>query len=168
MFAHRTTPRLVSAAAAVLTAAALVLVPVPGAHADGAPRAIHSYLDYTKCLEVADWRTDDGAPVRIWTCHGGANQQWIRTDNEEFVNVNSGKCLDVPNYSTEPGTPIVQWTCNRGLNQAWQMMRYTWHTEWFGVNVNSRLNMDVFEANPADGTPVIQWPGYSGYNQRWS
>ncbi|GAA2629664.1 MULTISPECIES: RICIN domain-containing protein [Streptomyces] len=22
-------------------------------------------------------RTDDGAPVQVWSCHGAANQQWV-------------------------------------------------------------------------------------------
>ncbi|WP_353962706.1 RICIN domain-containing protein [Streptomyces sp. NBC_00572] len=29
-----------------------------------------------KCLEVADWRTDNGDPVRQWDCTGQPNQQW--------------------------------------------------------------------------------------------
>ncbi|MEU3505025.1 RICIN domain-containing protein [Streptomyces hundungensis] len=29
-----------------------------------------------KCLEIADWRTDNGAPARQWDCTGGANQMW--------------------------------------------------------------------------------------------
>ncbi|WP_267088247.1 RICIN domain-containing protein [Streptomyces sp. NBC_00249] len=27
-----------------------------------------------KCLEIADWRTDNGAPARQWDCHYGGNQ----------------------------------------------------------------------------------------------
>lgn len=70
------------------------------------------------CLEVADWRTDDGAPVRIWTCTGGANQKWTRTA-DGWINLNSGKCLEIPAFSTTPGTQADQWTCNGGGNQQW-------------------------------------------------
>ncbi|MFF2348712.1 RICIN domain-containing protein [Kitasatospora sp. NPDC058115] len=168
MRTHRTTPHRPSAAAAVLAATAgLVLLPAPGAHADGVPGPISGYLNIHKCLEVADWRTDDGAPVRIWDCHNGANQRWIRTAHEEFVNVNSGKCLDVPDYSTEPGTRLVQWTCNRGTNQAWQKVPRPSHSEWSAVNRHSGLSLDLFEANRTSGTPVVQWPPGSGSTQYW-
>jgi hypothetical protein len=30
-----------------------------------------------KCLDVRGARTDPGAPVHMWTCHGGANQKWF-------------------------------------------------------------------------------------------
>ncbi|WP_128978614.1 RICIN domain-containing protein [Streptomyces roseicoloratus] len=33
-------------------------------------------LNSGMCLEIADWRTDNGAPARLWDCHYGANQQW--------------------------------------------------------------------------------------------
>ncbi|GAA1400783.1 hypothetical protein GCM10009639_42310 [Kitasatospora putterlickiae] len=167
MTRRRTTRRL-GAATAVLTAAAgLVLVPAPGAHADSPPAPIHPYVSATTCLEVADWRTDDGAPVRIWTCHGGANQQWIRTGYQEFVNVHSGKCLDVPNYSTTPGTGIVQWTCNRGLNQAWSTFRYAMKPGWYAANRHSGFQLDLYKGGLADGTPVVQFPLTYDLNQRW-
>jgi hypothetical protein len=34
-----------------------------------------------KCLDVRDWRTDNGAPLQIWDCTGGANQKWHLTDS---------------------------------------------------------------------------------------
>jgi hypothetical protein len=29
-----------------------------------------------QCLDVNNYRTDVGAPVIYWGCHGGSNQQW--------------------------------------------------------------------------------------------
>ncbi|MFE7189362.1 RICIN domain-containing protein [Kitasatospora sp. NPDC057541] len=167
MRTHRTTPRRLSAAAAVLTAAgALVLAAPTGAHAESAPTTI-SNMAGRKCMEVADWRTDDGAPVRQWSCHSGANQQWIRTDYGEIVNVHSGKCLDIPNYSTTPGTQAVQWTCNRGLNQAWHVYPRGWKPEFYVSNLYSGLHLDLFEGSTADGTPIGQWKLNADPNQRW-
>ncbi|MFJ4585496.1 RICIN domain-containing protein [Streptomyces echinatus] len=80
-----------------------------------------------KCLEVADWRKDNGAPVRQWECTGGANQQWYRwlyNGGYAFINVNSGQCLEVADWSTANGAAVRQWTCGGGPqgNQMW----YVW------------------------------------------
>ncbi|MER7708813.1 RICIN domain-containing protein [Kitasatospora sp. NPDC097605] len=169
MRTHRTTaPHRLGAAAAVLTAAGtLVLASPADAHADRAATTIRSIVTSGKCLEVADWRTDDGAPVRQWSCHGGANQQWITTDHGEIVNVHSGKCLDIPNYSPTPGTQAVQWTCNRGLNQAWHIHPRGWKPEFYVDNLFSQLSLDLFGWGSADGTPVGQWTPHGEGNQRW-
>ncbi|MEU4587391.1 RICIN domain-containing protein [Kitasatospora aureofaciens] len=71
-----------------------------------------------KCLEVADARTDDGAPIVEATCTGASNQQWNITNGYVF-NVHSGKCLDLPGWNRNAGTAIDQWTCNQGDNQRW-------------------------------------------------
>ncbi|MEU9048230.1 MULTISPECIES: RICIN domain-containing protein [unclassified Kitasatospora] len=75
---HRTHAALLALAAALAIA---LPVAAPGtAHAEQIPRYTPAFEPRNqatgKCLEVADWRTDDGAPVRQWTCHGGANQAW--------------------------------------------------------------------------------------------
>ncbi|MFE9558232.1 RICIN domain-containing protein [Streptomyces sp. NPDC006692] len=79
-----------------------------------------------KCLEVADWRKDAGAPVRVWQCTGGANQQWIDVAGQTSVslrNVNSGMALDMPGFSTANDTDAVQWwpkgTSEPAGNQEW-------------------------------------------------
>ncbi|MCX5380390.1 RICIN domain-containing protein [Streptomyces sp. NBC_00091] len=35
----------------------------------------HNWIS-KKCMEVADWRTDGGAPIRLWECHTGKSQQF--------------------------------------------------------------------------------------------
>ena len=64
------------------------------------------------------------APVELWTCTGGANQQWHPTDGT-LVNPVSGKCLDDPRYSTAPGTQLDIYTCNGGANQQWTLPTLT-------------------------------------------
>lgn len=29
-----------------------------------------------KCLDLVDWRSQNGATLQQWDCHGGANQRW--------------------------------------------------------------------------------------------
>ncbi|MFF7458272.1 RICIN domain-containing protein [Kitasatospora sp. NPDC008115] len=126
-------------------------------------------LGSEKCLEVADWRTDDGAPVRQWTCHGGDNQRWYWTADRALVNVHSGTCLDVPGYSTEPGTRPVVWPCNRGTNQQWTEQPMHSGSRRY-ANVHSGLVLDVAFGSTADGAPVIQWNPIEtpvAYNQIW-
>ncbi len=60
------------------------------------------------------------APVELWTCTGGANQQWHATAGT-LVNPVSGKCLDDPRYRTTTGTQLDIYTCNGGANQQWKI-----------------------------------------------
>ncbi|MFF1907575.1 RICIN domain-containing protein [Kitasatospora sp. NPDC058218] len=160
--------RLGSAAAVLALAAGTALTaPVAPARAeDSAPFTIGNLATYN-CLEVADWRTDDGAPVRQWTCTGGDNQKWVWTDTDQLVNVHSGKCLEIPGYSTAPGTRAGQWTCNGGLNQAWSDASRLHSGLRHLTNLHSGLRLDVAGASTADGAPVIQWDLNEGYNQVW-
>ncbi|MFF8772278.1 RICIN domain-containing protein [Kitasatospora sp. NPDC015120] len=162
-------------AAALLALTAALALTAPAAHAaTGAPDPLSKPFSITnlgseKCLEVADWRTDDGAPVRQWTCTGGANQQWYWAADRVLVNAHSGTCLDVPGFSTAPGTRPVVWTCNRGTNQQWTEQPMHSGTRRY-ANVNSALVLDVAFANTADGAPVIQWNPIDtpvAYNQIW-
>ncbi|MFE6051490.1 RICIN domain-containing protein [Kitasatospora sp. NPDC056446] len=166
--------RLRTTAGALAAAGALALALAAPAHADtvipgsdGIPREFVNGAT-NKCLEVADWRTDDGAPVRQWTCTGGANQQWIWGGDGRLVNVHSGKCLDIPGYSTVWGTQADQWTCDGGTNQQWLMIIPP-RSAYFALENNaSRLFLDVNGASTADGAAVIQWqPTQSAPNQSW-
>lgn len=95
------------------------------------------------CLDVEGGRTDRGAPVILWGCHGGPNQQWqiesyYKGPNEGItilVNVGSGKCLDVRNPAAgnaailpPDGAALQIWDCFPGksyvhwrINQSWEL-----------------------------------------------
>ncbi|MFE2721563.1 RICIN domain-containing protein [Kitasatospora sp. NPDC059327] len=169
---HRVRATLLSLAAALATA---LPVTAPGAaHAEQIPRYTLAFELRNhatgKCLEVADWRTDRGAPVRQWTCTGGANQQWTANSNTLLFNKHSSLCLDVPGAGTVWGTQVIQWECGlwtRPANQRWNVP---------GVNTPStgylasdlRLVLDVPGSDPADGTPVVTWGANGGANQTWT
>ncbi|MFB6889094.1 RICIN domain-containing protein [Kitasatospora sp. NPDC056327] len=119
-----------------------------------------------KCLEVADRRTDDGAPVRQWTCHGGPNQQWgIGYAGHGLVSRLSGTCLDVPGGSTVWGTQPVQWQCHLGTNQEWTVPGHG-RPELDYLSALG-LVLDVPGGSTADGTPVVLWGANGGANQLW-
>jgi hypothetical protein len=71
-----------------------------------------------KCLDVYRDQKKSKSPVELWTCTGGANQQWVATGGT-LVNPLSGKCLDDPRWNTTDGTHLEIYTCNSGLNQQW-------------------------------------------------
>jgi hypothetical protein len=75
------------------------------------------------CLDVTGVSTDDGAPVQVWGCNGGPNQQWrlqpVSGDLVLLVALHSNKCLDVPAQQQSVPTHLQQWTCLSGTNQQW-------------------------------------------------
>ncbi|MGW4164273.1 RICIN domain-containing protein [Streptomyces sp. NPDC004788] len=105
------------------TPAQAAIVPYPNAIFFISPQHVSGM-----CLEVADWRTDNGAPVRQWPCTGGANQKWVRWYDDDpntstgvywYKNLNSGKCLEIAGWGTYNGAPAQQWDCHYGANQQW-------------------------------------------------
>ena len=54
----------------------------------------------------------------IWSCNGGANQQWNVNSNGTITGVQSGLCLDVTGASTANGALVELWTCNGGSQPA--------------------------------------------------
>ncbi|MFG2911350.1 RICIN domain-containing protein [Kitasatospora sp. NPDC048298] len=169
-----------STAAAVLATAAVALTAPPATAstatsasttADFGPAEIRTGMyagPNDLCLEVADWRTDNGAPVRIWTCTGGDNQKWTQTA-QGWINLHSGKCLEIAAFSKVPGTQASQWSCNGGRNQQWSDPPASHPgTPRRIVNANSGQVLDVSGGVIDNGTPVIQWQYLSGaYNQYW-
>lgn len=83
------------------------------------PMVIHIHAASDKCLEIAGRSTADGAVAQMYTCNGGAHQQW-QIEGNALVNVNSGKCLDVNRDGTADGTRIQQWTCKQNGAQGWE------------------------------------------------
>ncbi|MFI6449354.1 RICIN domain-containing protein [Kitasatospora sp. NPDC050543] len=117
-------------AAALLGAGLAVTAGVPAAGADSAfhPYGVPNVVELGNaasphCLEIADWRTDNGAPTRQWDCTGGSNQQWswTRIPGTGYVlrNVHSGKCLEIDGRRYDSGAPGQQWDCWNGNNQIW-------------------------------------------------
>lgn len=69
-----------------------------------------------KCVDGHNGRAYD--PVKLWDCHGGANQQWDLTASGELRGVN-GLCVDVRGASSARGTRMMLHPCHGGANQRW-------------------------------------------------
>jgi hypothetical protein len=74
-----------------------------------------------KCLDVSGNGTADGAKVQLWSCNGGANQNWQANPDGSLRNPQSGKCLDVSGANSSDGTLVHLWTCHGGANQKWTL-----------------------------------------------
>ena len=75
------------------------------------------------CLDVAGGAKTNGTPVQIYTCNGGAAQQWTLEGSENDLhlrNVNSMKCLDVAGNASANGTKIQVFDCYKSKGQSWK------------------------------------------------
>ncbi|MFH9725139.1 RICIN domain-containing protein [Streptomyces sp. NPDC017254] len=129
-----------------------------------------------KCLEVADWSLDNGAPVRQWDCTGGDNQRWWVVDPDgvnqfTLVNVHSGRCVDIPNGNVANGVQLIQWTCHYNFGEDDINQRFyrlpgegvgpVYYFAW------SSFNIEIGGFSNANGAPAQLWKNNGGSNQRW-
>jgi hypothetical protein len=150
---------VLAGAVAALAALAATLVASPAqAATTSAVRGVAS----GRCLDVPGANQADGTNVQIWDCHGGTNQQWTLTDNNQLT-VYGNKCLDVPGHATTAGTRPVLWSCNGGTNQQWRA-----NADGTIVAVESGLCLDVSGGATANGTAVQLWNCNGGSNQKWT
>ena len=80
---------------------------------DGTVRALG------KCLDAMDHGIGNGTRVQLWSCTGGANQQWRVTAGHDLVNPIADRCLDVTDHGTWDGVGLQLWDCTGGSNQKW-------------------------------------------------
>ncbi|MGW7380600.1 RICIN domain-containing protein [Streptomyces sp. NPDC054794] len=125
------------------------------------------------CLEVADWRKDNGAPVRQWPCTGQPNQQWRyvydtnRSDVYWLKNVWSDKCLEIADWRTDNGAPARQWDCHYGANQTWVANAGSprlIHPEW---SYAANKCLEIADWRTDNGAPARLWDCYYNPNQNW-
>jgi beta-glucosidase len=92
----------------------------PGEVADAGLSQLGTMEIHGKCLNIVNNGTADGSKLQLWTCNGGANEQWeIVGGYGELYNPVSGRCLEDPSSSTANGKQLDIWTCNGGNNQNW-------------------------------------------------
>ncbi|MFD7245459.1 non-reducing end alpha-L-arabinofuranosidase family hydrolase [Streptomyces massasporeus] len=151
--------RHLSVVLATLLASAATLVANPAqAATTSAVRGVGS----GRCLDVPGANQTNGTNVQIWDCHGGTNQQWTLTDDNQLT-VYGNKCLDVPGHATTAGTRPVIWSCNGGTNQRWRA-----NADGTIVAVESGLCLDVSGGATANGTAVQLWNCNGGSAQKWT
>jgi glucosylceramidase len=69
------------------------------------------------CLDNKNNSSTNNNLVQLWTCTGGASQQWT-VQGDGTIRIN-GKCLDTVNHSTSMGTQLAIFTCGSYSTQKW-------------------------------------------------
>ncbi|MEV4432006.1 RICIN domain-containing protein [Streptomyces sp. NPDC049585] len=120
----------------------------------------------SRCLEVENSSTDNGARVQQWSCNGQPGARWTLefeaegTEGVEYfmiVNRNSGKCLEFENSSTDNGARAQQWDCNERLAGHWWRGVQMSNGKWAIENLNSRKVLEISNSSYANGAPAQQW-----------
>ncbi|MGN0243607.1 MAG: RICIN domain-containing protein [Lachnospiraceae bacterium] len=128
---------------------------------------------FTKGIDVAGAKSDNGVNIIQWTENATANNQLFqfkKTDNGYGIltMISGGKsCLDVPNSSKQSGTGLIQWTYKASDNQLWQLEPLVSEGEYYIRNLNSGLYLDVTSGSSVNGTLIEQWQYNAGNAQRF-
>jgi hypothetical protein len=147
------------------------------------PKATDTFYgaEVDRCADVFGNSQDGGAPVILWDCRNGAqNQHWSpivvgNTGSQYgtlmFSNRSSGKCLDVNANSTDNGATVIQWNCHNGSNQQWDIELpagadpVTYDGPVMFKNRASGKCLDLFGGSIANGTGFLQWDCKGSDNQ---
>lgn len=118
-----------------------------------------------KCLDVVGQSTQNWTPLQVWSCWGGANQQWTHTADGELTVYSGGslKCLDASGSGTSAGTEVIIWTCHGRANQRWEL-----NPDGTVTGVQSGLCLNLVNGATANGTRVNLWDCNGGASQRWT
>jgi hypothetical protein len=118
-----------------------------------------------KCLDDPNSSTTGGTQQDIYTCSGGANQNWTHTSAGALSLTINGTtmCLDANAKGTTNGTKAIIWSCNGQTNQQWNV-----NSNGTITSALSGLCLDVTGASTANGALVELWSCNGGSNQQWT
>lgn len=120
-----------------------------------------------KCLDVFEFGTDDGTPVVLYECNGGANQEWAlqTTFGARELKGLGGKCLQ-PGEIGSSGLPeAVMGPCGTSA-ASWLLSPFS--QDFTIEHVDTGQCLDVLDNMTADGTPIVLFPCSGQANQLWS
>jgi hypothetical protein len=114
------------------------------------------------CVDVPDNSQTNGTAVKLWDCHGGANQNWTATPSKQLT-VYGTKCLDAGGGGNADGTVVQIHDCNSTGAQQW-----TISADGTVVNTGSGKCLDAYDNGTTSGTALIIWTCNGGANQKWA
>ena len=124
----------------------------------------------SKCLDVKDESTEDGAVVQQWSCARLPHQLWnvieLGRDEYSIISQSSKKALDVSGASIEDGARIVQTPFRDVDNQRWRL-ESAGSGLYKIVNTRTRKCLDLQEGKRDDGVKIQQWSCSGELNQTW-
>jgi hypothetical protein len=122
-----------------------------------------SALGANVCADVWGASTAAGAPLKVYQCHGGANQQFALQASGEITAYDGRMCLDVWAARANDGDPVVVYTCHGGANQKWTLTA----AGEIRTAVNGKC-LDVWGNSGANGTKLAVYTCHGAANQKWS
>jgi hypothetical protein len=116
-----------------------------------------------KCADTAKNAFAKGTKEEIYTCNGGAGQEWAYTSSGRLTVDGGQYCLDVTGQGTANSTDVDLWACNGGANQQWS----------FGpghsiVGVQSGKCLNVNKAATANDTQLIIYTCNAAANEEFT
>lgn len=123
-----------------------------------------------RVLEVADFNTENGASVRLWSYEGQPWQQWqfVEAGDGEYRIRNrfTGKVMDLAMSGVCNGTWVHQWTQTAGAGQRWQIVEAGGGKVKL-LNVLADKVIDLVGMRVENGTQAQIWQDVFGENQLW-
>ena len=124
-----------------------------------------------RVLEVADFNTENGASIRLWSYEGQPWQQWIFEEAAEgqyrIKNRFTGKVMDLAMSGVVNGTWVHQWEKTTGKGQRWEIVPADGGKAKIR-NVLADKVIDLVGMRVDNGTQAQIWQDVFGENQLWS
>ena len=122
-----------------------------------------------RVLEVADFNTENGASVRLWSYEGQPWQQWSFEETADgqyrIRNRFTSKVMDLAMSGVVNGTWVHQWSATTGAGQRWEVV-----PAGSGVKLHNVLAdkvLDLVGLRMDNGTQAQIWQDVNGENQIW-
>lgn len=123
-----------------------------------------------RVLEVADFNTENGASIRLWSYEGQPWQQWIFEEAAEgqyrIKNRFTGKVMDLAMSGVVNGTWVHQWEKTTGKGQRWEIVPADGGKAKIR-NVLADKVIDLVGMRVDNGTQAQIWQDVFGENQLW-
>lgn len=133
------------------------------------------------CLDANDKGAtagQNGDPVQLWACYGGANQEWVpEYQSGQLARLASAKypgmCLNADNTGgLANGRRVQLWNCDNAANELWNFAALTANPLrsplFLGSGAGSKpLALDADKYRLGNGDKVQVWAYYGGASQEW-
>lgn len=128
---------------------------------------IRPKVNEESCLDLKDWSTESGTNCQIWTSHGGANQIFRVTKNDEgywrIQSMHSGKFLTASEMNTHYSVANAVFADEDDTENQQFEIKYDTKNESFQIiNRGNGLSLYVALGKNDDGTNVCMIPELNG------